>query len=256
MPASNLYPYIVGQSLSLAFFKAGLSCQLAYLAKKFDRPLILTDISQEFIEDTKQHLLQHGFQKDLHFVLGTIKDLFLKFPFAKKPPCFFVVDADHTYKGARFDLCNILHYTPNIPVIGFHDYGVESDESMQMERSNNADMIVYGIDDAILDVIGDETALHPVGEIGEKVRKYGNDGFNYLIEGQPEGVLLFPKMIDRVSFITANSFMACVLAGNKDLPPENISPLDAEIMYALKHSRWIKLGRKLELLKSLDVLKL
>jgi len=245
-----------GPIIELGIFQGALSCQLAYLARKYNRPLILVDISPEFCEMTKTHLLQLELAEDNNdrktiFITGTVKDLFMQFDFHNKPPCFIVVDADHTYRGARIDLCTILSNVPNIPVIGFHDYGVKNDERLQMEHPDGSKMIVYGIYKAILDVIGDDNALHPIGKIGGKNKEYGNDGFNYIDEGEPEGALLFPALLDRTSFIMAYSFMASESDRRVafDVIP---AALHDDLIYALKNSRWIKLGRKLGFCKALD----
>jgi hypothetical protein len=119
-----------------------------------------------------------------------------------------IVDADHSYHGAKIDLCTIINKIPNTPVIGFHDYGYINDEFLQMDHPNNAGMIVYGIKKAILDVIGDERTLHPVGEIGSVEKEYAGHDFCYLPEGEHEGVLLFPQLLDRMSFIMANTFLS------------------------------------------------
>ena len=245
-----------GPIVEIGIFQGALSCQLAYLAEKYNRPLILVDISPEFCEMTKNHLLQLGGRGGggVTLITGTVRNLFKQFDFHNKPPCFIVVDADHTYKGAKTDLCTILSNVPNVPVIGFHDYGVKTDEYLQMQHPEGPQH-VYGIYKAILDVTGGNNALHPIGKIGGKERIYGRE-FNYIDEEESEGALLFPALLDRISFIMAYSHItADTVPESVNMPPLYAPPtsLPNELIYALKHSRWIKLGKKLGFLKAIDI---
>ncbi len=179
----------------------------------------------------------------IQFIAGSVHDLFKQVDFRFRPPCFIVVDADHSYAGAKTDLCAILSRVPNVPALAFHDYDDLTDGKMLSEHPE-ADQVVCGISRAIRDVIGDDGALHPVGIIhGESEKRSPAFGYSYGKKGGREGVILFPELLDRTAFIMAQTFCAAGWS----------APADDQLKHAFTHSRWIKLGRKLGFMKSATI---
>lgn len=235
--------YNGGHIIELGIFRGGLSCQLAYLSKILGVDCILVDISQEYCDITIHLLRQLDLLHERVRVLaGTVHDLFIQYNCIYGPPAAIVVDALHTYNGVRIDICNILAQAPSVPVIGFHDWALRSD--LALRRQSGIAHHVNGVSNAVMDVIGDSDALHPIGMMGEGKVSIGAESYDYMEEGYPEGMLLFPELLDRMAFNIALSFCGC-------FPPDRACEMQfyAGVQNTFQNSRWIRLGIKLGFLK-------
>jgi len=243
--------YNGGHIIELGLFKGGLSVQLAYLSKKLGVDLILVDISKEYYDTTLHHLRELGlFHDKVRLIHGTVEDLYAQIDCTYSPPAAIVVDALHTYNGVRTDISTILSYSPSVPVVAFHDFGLRSNYAKA--RENNLPHHVNNVDRAILDVISNYNALHPIGEYGKGGCGNVDNNFSYIKKNLPEGVLLFPELLTNQAFMTAYSY--CAFANTvKDINGGVQQSKLSNVYYAVKHSRWIKLGKKLGFLKGLDI---
>ena len=199
-----------GCILEVGILRGGLTCQLAYFAKKYKRDLYLVDIEAEMIETTKAHLESQNLLNDnIHFEHGDLTEFFRRNTFLRIPPCFVVVDALHSYYAVRHDVCSILANIPNVPVIAFHDYGLRAPTVRQIANDYPWDLNLDAVDIAIHDVIGNSTdALHPIGAKNGRGDVDLTNITGYTDIGSCEGVLLFPGLLDVSAFSTAYSYCA------------------------------------------------
>jgi len=201
-----------GPIIEIGSYHGGLTVQLAYFARKFNRDFYVIDILSDMLDITKQHLIDHdSLTPNIRFFHGTVSEFFNEHTFMYIPPCFVVVDALHTYYGARHDVCTILSNIPNAPVIGFHDFGLRTDSILLKENGQNPE--IQAVDKAILDIIDkDINSLHPIGIIGEKSNERRTGYFEH---GLPEGVLLFPTLLNTSAISTAYAYCSWYASKNK-----------------------------------------
>ena len=196
-----------GKIVEIGALRGGLSVQLSYLSKQFNRELVIVDISPEFCSETEKHLCEQNLMhENVKIITGTVDDLFHQTDCMLGSPCIIIVDALHTYKGAKIDLCKILSHAPNTPVCVFHDYRLRTDDVQRC--LNGLHQHENDVKGAILDVVGCEEVLHPIGNTSDDSEKRLSS-FEYNGKGLPEGVILFPRLLDRFSFVLANTF--CIL---------------------------------------------
>lgn len=148
-------PGTPGDIVEIGCYLGGLTAQLAYACKAVKKRLIIIDINFSYMGTAATHLSQLDCAMNTLLFLGGFEE-FASVVSLKQTPFLFVIDADHHYSTVRKDVRTLLRNYPTAKYAAFHDFSLrhasEHDDPIRVDRG-------------IMDVIGDNFPLTPIGQI-------------------------------------------------------------------------------------------